>query len=97
MDTISNVTLSPRSELVLYADDMSLSKAVLGESDLVETQNDVDAIKAWADTNYLTSMLVKPSLCSSHVNVAVLLPLNPLISSWEITTLNVYITTSTLG
>ena len=54
MNSISVVPLSPTSDLTLYADDMSLSKTVTNLCDLKDTQNDVNSLKLWADTNHLT-------------------------------------------
>ena len=54
IDSITKVTLSCESQLVLFADDMSLSKPVVYPNDLSDLQSDVDLIYSWATQNYLT-------------------------------------------
>ena len=54
VDSITKVTLSRESQLVLFADDMSLSKPVVYPDDLSDLQSDVDLIYSWATQNYLT-------------------------------------------
>ena len=54
IDSITKVTLSRESQLVLFADDMSLSKPVVYPDDLSDLQSDVDLIYSWATQNYLT-------------------------------------------
>ncbi len=48
------MNLSLDSKLVLFADDMSLSKPIVYPSDLSDHQSDVDSIHSWATQNYLT-------------------------------------------
>ncbi len=54
IDSITKVNLSQESKLVLFADDMSLSKPIMYPSDLSDLQFDVDSIHYWATQNYLT-------------------------------------------
>ncbi len=54
IDSITKVNLSRESKLVLFADDMSLSKPIVYPSDLSDLQSDVDSIHSWATLNYLT-------------------------------------------
>ena len=54
IDSITKVTISRESQLVLFADDMSLSKPVVYPDDLSDLQSDVDLIYSLATQNYLT-------------------------------------------
>ena len=47
-DSITKIALSRDSKLVLFADDMSLSKSIMYSSDLLDLQSDVDLIHSWA-------------------------------------------------
>ena len=56
----TNINLSNGSTLVLYADDMLLFKPISSEDDYTNLQGDVDSLKDWSASHFLT---FNPSKC----------------------------------
>ena len=48
INDINNLTLSPGSKLVLYADDILLYRPIVSENDYTLLQQDVDALGVWS-------------------------------------------------
>lgn len=53
MNSIFDTVLSGGSRIILYADDMVLYKPIKNNQDLLDFQNDIDAICSWTSTNSL--------------------------------------------
>jgi len=53
MNSIFDTVLSGGSRIILYADDMVLYKPIKNNQDLLDFQNDIDAICSWTSTNFL--------------------------------------------
>ena len=51
---VTNLPLSPNTKLMLYADDMSLSKVILDVADVPVLQSDIDRIYTWSQQRHLT-------------------------------------------
>ena len=63
MDSINNVTLSPNSKLLLYADDILLYSPIQQPSDFATFQSDVDLLSQWVCQSGLRLNAARPSLC----------------------------------
>ena len=59
MNSIFDVVLSSASWFVLYADDMVLYKPIKNNQDLLDLQNDIDAICSWTSTKSLHLIATK--------------------------------------
>ena len=53
VNSITNVVLSPGSEITLYADDILLSRAIKDSEDLVDLQEDMNALSQWSACKHL--------------------------------------------
>ena len=60
INSVTNINLSNGSTLVLYADDMLLFKPISSENDYSNLQGDVDSLKDWSASHFLT---FNPSKC----------------------------------
>ena len=60
INSVTNINLSNGSTLVLYADDMLLFKPISSEDDYTNLQGDVDSLKDWSASHFLT---FNPSKC----------------------------------
>ena len=64
IDNVSDVLLSDRSTLNLYADDMLLYKPVKSMEDIHHLQMDIDTISDWVNCNNLT---LNPTKCKTMI------------------------------
>ena len=62
MNSISTLPLSTNSSLILYADDILLSKPINTDGDIRDLQRDVNLISTWMASNGLTPNLKKTQL-----------------------------------
>ena len=62
MDHISKVTLSPKTRIILYADNILLYTLVNGKSILSSFQSDIDAISCWISSAGLSLNQTKAKL-----------------------------------
>lgn len=62
MNSISTLPLSSNSSLILYADDILLSKPINSDEDIRDLQHDVNLISTWMASNGLTPNLKKTQL-----------------------------------
>ena len=63
---IFNIQLSKGSTLLVYADDILLSKPLSSPSDMQELQDDVDRICEWISSNHLTINVAKSKFSRSR-------------------------------
>ena len=62
INDITEVTLSPTSSLVMYADDILYHRLIQDTRELEEVQSDVTTLKEWSDDNLLQ---LNPQKCKS--------------------------------
>ena len=53
INDITEVTLSPQSHSVLYADDVLLYRAISQREDFLAVQSDIEALEVWSDERLL--------------------------------------------
>ena len=53
IDGITSITISPESQLTLYADDMLLYRPISNSADYAHMQQDISRISEWVEANYL--------------------------------------------
>ena len=53
IDGITSITISPESQLTLYADDMLLYRPISNSADYAYLQDDINRISEWVEANYL--------------------------------------------
>ena len=53
IDGITSITLSSKSHLTLYVDDMLLYRPISNSTDYAHLQEDIKKISEWVDANYL--------------------------------------------
>ena len=53
LDRITSITISPESQLTLYADDMLLYQPISNSADYAHLQEDISKISEWVEANYL--------------------------------------------
>ena len=51
INDITEVTLSPTSSLVMYADDILYHRAILESRQFEEVQSDITSLEEWSDDN----------------------------------------------
>ena len=63
IDGITSITLSSKSHLTLYVDDMLLYRPISNTTDYAHLQEDIKKISEWVDANYLQLTLKSVILC----------------------------------
>ena len=76
MNSISSLPLSSNSSLILYADDILLSKPINTDKDIRDLQHDVNLISTWMASNGLTPNLKKTQLLPARSPPTIRINLN---------------------